>query len=214
MRPSLTALFVFLLTTHPEGYAQEVKGRVLSLGGKGIGGVNVLVKGTPQGAATDMNGAFKLSVPEGHVVLIFSWLKHKTVEQAVDIRKGYQYHVTIFLAGKAQTFNSSHAIIGELPLDCAVAYGVVTDQDGRPLAGVDVKQEKIYFPTVTDGNGKFTLPVHGGENTLIMSLAGYKSLELPIHADTGSRLSVHITLTESKSKFGKRKSSGEVSAQP
>jgi TonB-linked SusC/RagA family outer membrane protein len=48
-----------------------VTGRVTNATGEGLPGVTVLVKGTTNGTATDINGNFSLSVPEGST-LVFS----------------------------------------------------------------------------------------------------------------------------------------------
>ena len=45
----------------------------------GIAGANIVVKGTTNGAATDIDGAFKISVNSGDV-LVFSYLGYVTQE--------------------------------------------------------------------------------------------------------------------------------------
>ena len=49
---------------------QKVKGRVLDSEGQPLPGVNVLVKGTHNGAMTDQNGAFTLDVEKGAILRI------------------------------------------------------------------------------------------------------------------------------------------------
>lgn len=203
------AVLIFLAACPLVTYGQEVRGRVLSLTGEGIGGVNILLKGTPRGTATDMNGAFGISLPEGTGTLMFSFVRHRAVEQPVSIRKGYQYYVTIFLARKTQTFNQNHSTVDELPLDCKVIMGTVTDPGGRALAGVNVKQERNSFSAVSNMKGKFRLPVPDGQNTLSISLPGFKSLEFPINVGKGS-ITVDITLMQDNRKSRKAKSFGEV----
>jgi TonB-linked SusC/RagA family outer membrane protein len=51
---------------------RSLEGKVTDQNGEGIPGVNVRVDGTTQGAMTDVNGSFKLSVPDGQVTLLFS----------------------------------------------------------------------------------------------------------------------------------------------
>ena len=49
-------------------------------------GVSVLVKGTTQGATTDANGAYRLSVPNTNVTLVFSYVGFNRQEVAVGNR--------------------------------------------------------------------------------------------------------------------------------
>lgn len=51
---------------------RSLEGKVTDQNGEAIPGVNVRVDGTTQGAMTDASGAFKLSVPDGQVTLLFS----------------------------------------------------------------------------------------------------------------------------------------------
>lgn len=49
-------------------------------------GVNVIIKGTSTGTATDVNGKFRLEVPNETVVLQFSFIGYKTIEETVGSR--------------------------------------------------------------------------------------------------------------------------------
>jgi TonB-linked SusC/RagA family outer membrane protein len=61
-----------------------VTGKVISADdGQGFPGVNVLVKGTTIGTATDSNGRYSISVPSGESVLVFSAVGYSTTEIAV-----------------------------------------------------------------------------------------------------------------------------------
>ena len=70
-------------------YAQEftVSGKVTSQDdGSPIPGVNVIIKGTSQGTATDFQGKYSLTVPGPGTVLIFSYIGYVTVEEEVGNR--------------------------------------------------------------------------------------------------------------------------------
>ena len=63
---------------------RTVSGKVsASENGSSIPGVNVVVKGTTIGTVTDIDGSYKLSIPEGSAVLVFSFIGLET--QEVDI---------------------------------------------------------------------------------------------------------------------------------
>ncbi len=69
------------------GLAQErvVTGTVTDDQGAGMPGVNVLVKGTPQGTVTDAQGSFTISAP-GNATLVFTFVGFKTTEMPVGDR--------------------------------------------------------------------------------------------------------------------------------
>ena len=94
---ALFAMFVGLFM-----WAQEVavQGTVTDENGEPLPGVNVLVKGTQKGTATDFDGRYKISVPLGSV-LQFSYLGYKTKE--ITIGKAGTYNVT--LVPSSETLN-------------------------------------------------------------------------------------------------------------
>lgn len=62
-----------------------VKGTVTSaVEGEPLPGVNVVVKGTTEGAVTDINGQYTISVPNGESTLVFSYVGFITEEIAVN----------------------------------------------------------------------------------------------------------------------------------
>ena len=79
----ITILLAFLLFAGLQGaFAQKtITGKVTSSeDGLGMAGVPVVVKGTTIGTATDINGAFTLSVPADAATLVVSFIGMKTVE--------------------------------------------------------------------------------------------------------------------------------------
>jgi len=79
----ITILLAFLLLAGLQGaFAQKsITGKVTSSDdGLGMAGVPVVVKGTTIGTATDIDGAFTLSVPADAVTLVVSFIGMKTLE--------------------------------------------------------------------------------------------------------------------------------------
>ncbi len=64
----------------------EVSGTVVSDEGEQLPGVNVLVKGTNTGTVTDINGSFRLNVPDENAILVFSFIGYQTQEIPVGGR--------------------------------------------------------------------------------------------------------------------------------
>jgi hypothetical protein len=71
-----TLFFVFLLFVGMQAaLAQmEVKGTVTDIRTGRSSGVSIVVKGTLTGTVTDINGKYKLTVPEGYNDLIYSFV--------------------------------------------------------------------------------------------------------------------------------------------
>ena len=65
-------------------YAQRaVQGTVTETDGAPIPGVNVLVEGTTQGTITDVEGEYRIDVPENSNTLVFSFVGYKTQEVSI-----------------------------------------------------------------------------------------------------------------------------------
>src|SRR5882724_6106161 len=66
--------------------AIQVSGKVTDESGLAVPGVNVLVKGTALGTATDAEGKYSLSVPDESAVLVFTFIGYATQEVTVGAR--------------------------------------------------------------------------------------------------------------------------------
>ena len=79
MRRLLLIVFI-LLHSIAQAQAPTVSGKVTSASEpNGLPGVNVIVKGTSQGAITDLDGKFTIEVPNG-ATLVFSFVGYKPAE--------------------------------------------------------------------------------------------------------------------------------------
>jgi hypothetical protein len=92
-----------------ELYAQEreLSGRVLDEDGKPIAGANVLIKGTPKGTVTDFEGHFKISAPNGKMIVLFAYVDRKSFEQVVLVNKDFQWNLEATLIKKGTIGKSS-----------------------------------------------------------------------------------------------------------
>lgn len=82
-------LFVFLFFSAVTGAIAQsitVTGKVSDETGESLPGVNVLVKGSSAGTATDMLGNYSVTVPSADATLVFSFIGFKTQEIAVGGR--------------------------------------------------------------------------------------------------------------------------------
>jgi TonB-linked SusC/RagA family outer membrane protein len=76
-------LALVFITAAANAQSRDVSGVVKSEDGQAMPGVNVLVKGTTIGTATDIDGRFSLSVPSSESVLVFSFIGYTTKEVVV-----------------------------------------------------------------------------------------------------------------------------------
>jgi TonB-linked SusC/RagA family outer membrane protein len=77
-------LLAFLMLLSLASYGQSlVSGRVTDENDQGLPGVNVLIKGTSQGAVTDVNGDFNLQTVSADAILQISFIGYVTQEVAV-----------------------------------------------------------------------------------------------------------------------------------
>lgn len=113
-------------------YAQNVtvSGTVTSAeDGSALPGVNVLVKGTTNGTATDADGKYSLSVPSSDVVLVFSFIGLKTQEISLQGRTTLDISLTLDAT--------------ELTEVVVTALGVSRDIKTLPYASQEVKSKTL-----------------------------------------------------------------------
>lgn len=84
------------LSRHSDGSIQfEVSGKVSDAAtGKSMPGVNVVVKGTTNGTATDVNGHYDLSVASSSDTLVFSYIGYKMQEIPIQGRSRIDVSLT------------------------------------------------------------------------------------------------------------------------
>ncbi|MCB0689234.1 MAG: carboxypeptidase-like regulatory domain-containing protein, partial [Saprospiraceae bacterium] len=85
----------------------------------------------------------------------------------------------------------------EMGQDVAVT-GMVTDESGEPLIGVNVLVKGTVIGTATDFDGRYTINVPDGSTTLVFSYTGFASVEEVI----GSRTSINVTLSPDVTQLG------------
>jgi len=112
----LSFLLVFLLLTAMQVLAQRtITGTVTSSAdGLGVPGATVLVKGTNQGAITDMDGAYKLTVPANATTLVVSVIGMKKQEIIIGTSN------TINIVMETDALNLDEVVV--------VGYGTSTKQ--------------------------------------------------------------------------------------
>src|SRR5690606_14365473 len=70
--------------------------------------------------------------------------------------------------------------------------GVVTNDQGEPLPGVNVLEKNTLNGTSTDANGEYSLTVKDENSVLVFSFIGYETQEVPLNG----RSQINVELTE------------------
>ncbi len=111
-----------------------------------------------------------------------------------------KYIMTLVYLMAASFFQSAYGndyatansmLIDSDPLALTVS-GIVTDQDGESLIGVNVLIKGTATGTVTDIDGSYSLEVADENSILVFSYTGYVSQELMV----GGRSSINVTMSE------------------
>lgn len=98
-RLSMTAALLLMLASVVLAQERQVTGTILDETGSPMPGVNVILKGTSVGTASDTDGKFSLQVPNDQAVLLVSFVGYETQELTVGSRSS----VTVNLVPDAET---------------------------------------------------------------------------------------------------------------
>src|SRR5437588_2575044 len=132
------SLLIFLLTicTCYAAFAQnrQITGKVSSTDGNAVPGATVKVKGTTTAVTTDVNGAFKLSVPD-NATLVVSFIGYET--QEIKLGSGSVYNAV--LAPSTSTLNEVTVVsVGYGTSKRTDLTGAISSVSGATVAKVPV----------------------------------------------------------------------------
>ncbi|MFC0186415.1 TonB-dependent receptor plug domain-containing protein [Pseudarcicella hirudinis] len=152
---------------------RTMTGKVTDVTGAGLPGVSILVKDTKTGTTSDVNGNYKISIPQGSKSIIFSFVGMVSSVQAIgnksvlnvtlenDVKDLAEVVVIGYGTARKADITSSISSVSEkdiknLPVPGAdqalqgkVAGVTVTSNGGQPGGGVSVKVRGI---TSVNGN--------------------------------------------------------------
>jgi TonB-dependent starch-binding outer membrane protein SusC len=131
-----------------------IAGKVVDDANQPLPGVNILLKGTNLGTTSDADGAYKLNLPDGGGVLVFSFIGYVTQEVSVDNR------TTLNLTLKQDVVSLSEVVV--------TGYGTQSKRDiTGSVATIDNKQ-LLSTPATNLGQamqGKVAGVTVGNENS-------------------------------------------------
>jgi TonB-dependent starch-binding outer membrane protein SusC len=149
MRSSITAVLLLVLASVVLAQERTVSGRVTDENGSGMPGVNVLVRGTSTGTASDVDGRYTISVPSDQSVLVFTFVGYTTAELPVggrstvdvqmspDVQTLTELVVTGYAVQEKKDITGSVGVVKAKELT-AIPVGNVANQLQGRVAGVTV----------------------------------------------------------------------------
>ncbi len=75
--------------------------------------------------------------------------------------------------------------------------GIIQDEEGNPLAGVNIAQKNANKATVSDAKGRFSITVDNSNTVLVFSFLGFKKEEIAV----SGRNTINVTLKEQVNKL-------------
>ena len=126
-------LLVLLMCLSFSLSAQTVSGVVKDSDGIEVIGANVLVTGTTVGTVTDIDGSFKITMPEGSNGLSFSYLGYKSQDVSVDGRD----YIEVMLEADNQLLDEV-VVVGYGVQKKSDLVGSVASIDGADIQGLAV----------------------------------------------------------------------------
>lgn len=158
-------LFLFLAQV---AFGQKIEGTVYDAANSEVlAGVNVYFKDKAgmQGVVTDINGHYELSVPDGSVLLSFSYLGYETETQPLVLKRGGVHKLNVYLKIQSNLMNEVVVSVGRYEQklsDITVSMELLKAADIKKqaptdltavlhtLPGVDVTDRQ---PSIRSGSG-------------------------------------------------------------
>ena len=107
-------------------------------------------------------------------------------------KSGFILVITMMLAGQIQLFAADVISTNVASEQQITVTGVVTDESGVTLPGVNVMVRGTTVGQITDGNGRYSINVPGSESILVFSFLGFNTIEIMV----GSQTVINIQLQE------------------
>lgn len=138
-----------LMTISLQGVGQSliVKGVVRDETGEAMPGVNVVIKGTTDGTATDRDGKYQISVPDKESVLLFSFVGYKTKEEVIGGRSTIDATIEVDVSSLGEVVVMAYgekqrkeAVVGSVstvtPTDLKIPASNLTNALAGQIAGI------------------------------------------------------------------------------
>lgn len=133
---SLTLAMMLMLASVALAQERVVTGTVADETGTGMPGVNVLVKGTPQGTVTDAQGGFSISAAPD-ATLVFTFVGYKTSEVSVGDRTTINVAMDVDLTSLDEVVVTGYGVDKRREIAGAVSIVKTKDLTVTPTGNVE-----------------------------------------------------------------------------
>src|SRR5690349_3858914 len=140
MKKFLLFLFaIAIVVGTANAQSRMVSGKVSSAeDGGGLPGVNVVLKGTTNGTVTDADGNYRLNVPDGNAVLMFSFIGLQSQEVAVGERSTVDVALTLDVQQLSEVVVTGSGVAVEKRKLAIAVESVSSDKlPAAPTASID-----------------------------------------------------------------------------
>ena len=136
-----TLTYFLFIATSIQAIATQIAGTITDMQGEQLPGVNVYIKGTYDGATTDLQGQFLFETHEaGEQTLVASFVGYKEYETPIDLNTDVRLKIVLkeevnrlsgvtITAGSFEASDENKAVILK-PLDIAMTAGATADIPG------------------------------------------------------------------------------------
>jgi TonB-linked SusC/RagA family outer membrane protein len=134
----------------------DISGKVISIeDNEGLPGVNVVVKGTSTGTITDLDGNYKISVPDEDAILVFSSVGFNSEEIVVGSRTSIDLSLVPDITQLEELVVIGYGAVKKSDLTGAVSSVTGEDLRGTVTASVDqALQGRVAGVQVTQNSGQ------------------------------------------------------------
>ena len=147
-----------------------ITGKVTDEDGNPLPGVNILIKGTMQGAITDADGNYSIELEDTDATLVFSFIGYRTQEVAISGRNIINITLLEEAIGLDEVVTIGYSIMKKSDLTGAVSIVDMSDLEKTRIPNVaQAMQGKIAGVQVTSSTGAPGDPIQiriRGEGTI------------------------------------------------
>ena len=148
---------------------REITGRVTSSDGEALIGVNIIIKNTSIGTATDIDGTYSLQIPDGDQILVFSYTGYATQEVIVGDQSVIDIQLDEDLARLDEVIVVGYGSVKKRDLTGSVGKVDVVETLKTPVARIDqALQGRVSGVQVTAISGQpgagTTIRIRGGNS--------------------------------------------------
>ncbi len=182
-------------TEQKRAYKQEsnvVRGQVVDAeSGKPLPGINVLFKGSTTGTVSNPEGKFQIQIPEGGEELRFFFIGYEEEVVAVEGKENISISLKplseeekkkqLDKLRQERAQENENTPLANSPLQSENIQGQVVDAEtGQEIPGANILIKGTTIGTVSDMEGRYSLQLAEGAETLVISFIGYAKKEVSV----------------------------------